>query len=116
MMILRTTRLVFAAAAPLALSSGADAADHGQFGRTSPEIKAWANSLENKLKEGCCSTADGWRPEAVEYDIKDDRYRVKIEGQWYEVPAMAVIEGRIGSGFPSSGTTRPGTTVSARPF
>jgi len=32
----------------LTLSHVAEAADHGQFGPTSPEIKAWANSLENK--------------------------------------------------------------------
>ena len=66
----------------LAFSDVAEAADHGQFGPTSPEIKAWANSLENKLSEGCCSTADGWKPEEVEYDMngqqisREDRGRV----------------------------------------
>ena len=70
----------------------AEAADHGQFGPTSPEIKAWANSLDNKLSEGCCSTADGWKPEEVEYDMTGNKYRVKIEGEWYDVPRDALIE------------------------
>jgi len=79
-------RLVSISVLLLAFSDLAEAADHGQFGPTSPDMKAWANSLENKLKEGCCSTADGWKPEEVEYDMKDNKYRVKIEGEWYDVP------------------------------
>jgi hypothetical protein len=84
----------------LTASPVAEAADHGQFGPTSPEIKAWANSLENKLKEGCCSTADGWKPQEVEYDMKGNKYRVKIDGEWYDVPPAAVIEVPNRFGFP----------------
>ena len=65
----------------LMLSCLAQAADHGQLGPTSPEIKAWANSLDNTLGEICCSTADGWKPEEVEYEIKENKYRVKIDGE-----------------------------------
>jgi hypothetical protein len=78
----------------------AEAADHGQFGPTPPDVKAWANSLTNKLREGCCSTADGWKPQEVEYDIKGKHYRVKIEGEWYDVPPEAVIQGPNRFGFP----------------
>ena len=84
----------------LMLSPAANAADHGQFGPMSPEMKAWANSLQNKQKEGCCSTADGWKPEEVEYDIKDNKYRVKIEGAWYDVPPSAIIQRPNKFGFP----------------
>jgi hypothetical protein len=84
----------------LMISHSAEAADHGQLGRTSPEIKAWANSLDNTLGEGCCSTADGWKPEEVEYDIKDNKYRVKIDGEWYDVPSYAVIQLPNKFGFP----------------
>ena len=76
----------------LTLSHSAQAADHGQLGPTSPEIKAWANSLDNTLGEVCCSTADGWKPEEVEYEMKDNKYRVKIDGEWYDVPPYAVIK------------------------
>jgi hypothetical protein len=75
-----------------ALCHPARAADHGQLGPTSPDVKAWASTLENKLKEGCCSTADGWKPEEVEYDMKGNKYRVKIDGEWYEVPPEAVVD------------------------
>jgi hypothetical protein len=84
----------------LTLSQVAEAADHGQFGPTSPEIKAWANSLENKLSEGCCSTADGWKPEEVEYDMTGNKYRVKIEGEWYDVPRDALVDVPNRFGFP----------------
>jgi len=93
-------RLVGISALFLALSDPAEAADHGQLGPTSPDVKAWAGTLENKLKEGCCSTADGWKPEEVEYDMKGNKYRVKIDGEWYEVPSDAVVDVPNRFGFP----------------
>ena len=84
----------------LTLSSCAEAADRGQLGPTSPELKAWANSLDNTLGEACCATADGWKPEEVEYDMKDNNYRVKIEGEWHVVPPYAVIKRPNKFGFP----------------
>ena len=92
-------RFIAASALSFALSHPAGAADHGQLGPTSPDVKAWAGTLENKLKEGCCSTADGWKPEEVEYDMKGNRYRVKIDGEWYEVPPDAVVDGPNRFGF-----------------
>jgi hypothetical protein len=83
----------------LALLHPLSAADHGQLGPTSPDVKAWANTLENKLREGCCSTADGWKPEEVEYDMKGNKYRVKIDGEWYEVPSDAVVDAPTRFGF-----------------
>jgi hypothetical protein len=85
------SRLIAALALSFVLSPPAGAADHGQLGPTSPEVKAWAATLENKLREGCCSTADGWKPQEVEYDMKGNKYRVKIDGEWYEVPSEAVV-------------------------
>ena len=90
--ISRLTALIAASALSFALCPAASAADHGQLGPTSPEVKAWAGTLKNKLKEGCCSTADGWKPEEVEYDMKGNKYRVKIDGDWYEVPSDAVVD------------------------
>jgi hypothetical protein len=88
---LAVARLIGIFAVAVALSHPVVAADHGQLGPTSSEVKAWAGTLENKLKEGCCSTADGWKPEEVEYDMKGDKYRVKIDGEWYDVPSDAVV-------------------------
>ena len=42
----------------------------------------------------CCSDADGDKPEAV-WDNTDDPkfpYKVKLEGQWVNVPEWAVIK------------------------
>jgi hypothetical protein len=90
--ISRLTAFIGVSALSFALCPAAWAADHGQLGPTSPEVKAWAGTLKNKLKEGCCSTADGWKPEEVEYDMKGNKYRVKIDGDWYEVPSDAVVD------------------------
>jgi hypothetical protein len=79
------SRFIAASALSFALSHPAGAADHGQLGPTSPDVKAWAGTLENKLKEG-------WKPEEVEYDMKGNKYRVKIDGEWYEVPPDAVVD------------------------
>jgi hypothetical protein len=98
--IANAIRFVCISVPRLTFTEYAHAADHGQFGPMPPEVKAWANSLENKLKEGCCSTADGWRPQEVEYDMKGNKYRVKIEGDWYEVPAAALIDVPNRFGFP----------------
>jgi hypothetical protein len=64
-----------------------------------PDISRWAGTLENKLKGGCCASADGWKPEAVEYDIAADHYRVRIEGEWHDGPADAVLNGPNTFGF-----------------
>jgi len=90
--ISRLIAFIAVSALSFALAPAGWAADHGQLGPTSPEVKAWAGTLENKLKEGCCSTADGWKPEEVEYDMKGNKYRVKIDGEWYEVPSDAVVD------------------------
>ena len=52
------------------------------------------------MSEGCCSTADGWKPEEVEYDMTGNKYRVKIEGEWYDVPRDALVEVPNRFGFP----------------
>ena len=84
------------------LLTGAEAMaeDRGQLGTISPEVGAWASTLQNKLNQGCCSSADGWKPEETEYDIVAGRYRVRIEGNWYVVPDEAVLQGPNKFGFP----------------
>lgn len=74
------------------------ASDHAQLGPISPDIKHWPGPLENKLKVGCAS-ADGWKPEAVEYDIAADHDRVRIDGEWHDVPADAVLDAPNKFGF-----------------
>ena len=58
-----------------------------------PGASGWFIGLMNKKGGFCCSDADGNKPEAV-WDNTDNPnypYKVKLEGQWIEVPVDAVI-------------------------
>lgn len=75
----------------LALTSRAhdlDKTDHN-----SPEISAWVTSLKNGPGVACCATADGWKPQEVQWDQSTKGYRVVIEGHWTDVPPETVITG-----------------------
>jgi hypothetical protein len=87
----------------------------GELGNPiAPDISQWAGTLENKLKGGCCASADGWKPEAVEYDIAADHYRVRIEGEWHDGPADACSTGLTRSDLHWSGTIGPTSTAKGR--
>lgn len=51
----------------------------------------WFESLQSS-KGPCCSDADGTALSDVDWEAKDGHYRVRIEGQWWEVPDEAVIK------------------------
>jgi hypothetical protein len=54
-------------------------------------LKGWFESLHSS-KGPCCSDADGTALPDVDWETKDGRYRVRIEGQWWNVPDEAVIK------------------------
>jgi hypothetical protein len=66
---------------------------------TQPGIKSWIKSLKNKQHVPCCDTADGYPPEAV-VDMGGNRYRVKIKGEWYDVPDHALLTEPNRLGYP----------------
>ncbi len=82
----------------LALCAVSQARDYGQYNNVAPEIKNWIENLRDAYGVSCCATADGFRPQDVEWDMEGDHYRVKVENSWIEVPDSAVIKGpnRIG--------------------
>lgn len=53
-------------------------------------LKQWFDSLRSG-KGPCCSDADGSAVSDVDWESKDGRYRVRLEGQWWDVPDDAVI-------------------------
>ena len=53
-------------------------------------LKQWFDSLKSG-KGPCCSDADGSAVSDVDWESKGGRYRVRIEGEWHEVPEDAVI-------------------------
>jgi hypothetical protein len=79
-------------------SSAIEARDNGQYTQVSPEVGKWVESLTDSRGVGCCATADGFRPEEVEWDTSDNSYRVRIDGRWFTVPENALIKepNRIG--------------------
>jgi hypothetical protein len=53
-------------------------------------LKQWFDSLKSG-KGPCCSDADGSAVSDVDWESKDGHYRVRIEGEWFDVPEDAVI-------------------------
>jgi hypothetical protein len=64
--------------------------DRGQFGNGNPEMKAWFESLKSG-KGPCCSDADGTAISDADWQSGNGHYRVRIEGEWVDVPDEAVI-------------------------
>ncbi len=53
-------------------------------------LKQWFDSLRSG-KGPCCSDADGTAVSDVDWESKDGHYRVRIDGEWIDVPDDAVI-------------------------
>jgi hypothetical protein len=53
-------------------------------------LKQWFDSLRSG-KGPCCSDADGSAVSDVDWESKGGHYRVRIDGDWYDVPEDAVI-------------------------
>jgi len=66
------------------------ARDRGQFGNVDPELKAWFEGLRSG-RGPCCSDADGTAISDADWESKNGHYRVRIEGEWVDVPEEAVI-------------------------
>ena len=66
------------------------ARDNGRFAGADPEIKAWFDHLASG-RGPCCSDADGYALSDPDWESKDGHYRVRIDGQWIDVPDDAVI-------------------------
>jgi len=77
--------LLIALAAPPSL-----ARDRGQYANSSPEMKAWFDGLRSG-KGPCCSDADGSAVSDVDWESRNGHYRVRLEGEWLDVPDDAVI-------------------------
>ena len=83
---LRTAVALIASAAVFAGS--ATARDDGRYANS--PLKPWFDSLRS-AKGPCCSDADGSVVSDVDWESKDGHYRVRLEGQWIDVPDDAVI-------------------------
>jgi hypothetical protein len=64
------------------------ARDDGRYAGS--PLKPWFDSLKSG-KGSCCSDADGSAVSDVDWESKDGHYRVRLDGQWVDVPEDAVI-------------------------
>ena len=64
------------------------ARDDGRFANS--PLKGWFDRLASK-NGLCCAFADGVSVQDVDWDTQDGHYRVRIQGEWIEVPDAAVI-------------------------
>jgi hypothetical protein len=81
-------RLVLASITAL-LIGNVWARDLGDRYADSP-LKAWFDQLASG-KGRCCSIADGEAVADADWDSKDGHYRVRLSGEWIDVPDDAVI-------------------------
>ena len=68
--------------------AGAWHIDDGRYAQS--PLKSWFDSLRSG-KGLCCSDADGSAVADVDWESKDGHYRVRLEGQWIDVPDDAVV-------------------------
>jgi len=83
-------KLALFTVALLCISFAAIARDRGQYANVDPEIKAWFDKLASK-RGPCCSDADGTAVSDVDWESTNGHYRVRLDGQWIDVPDEAVI-------------------------
>jgi hypothetical protein len=54
-------------------------------------LQPWFESLRNNAGMSCCARADGYPVDDGEWDMKDNHYRVFLNGEWTVVPDDNVI-------------------------
>ncbi len=69
-------------------TGSAAARDDGRYAQS--PLKSWFDSLRS-AKGLCCSDADGSVVADVDWESKDGHYRVRLDGQWIDVPDDAVV-------------------------
>jgi hypothetical protein len=76
-------------AAGLAASiPAASARDDGRYANS--PLKSWFDQLASG-KGLCCSFADGMQIDDVDWDTRDGHYRVRLLGEWIDVPESALV-------------------------
>ena len=87
----------------------------GRYAAQNPELHKWFESLRSG-KGPCCSDADGTAVSDVDWETANGHYRVRLDGEWIEVPDEAVITEPIESAAPWSGQFTGYLGVSIRCF
>ncbi len=56
-----------------------------------PDLTPWFESLRSKGGVACCDGKDGTSLDDPDWSVDGGRYRVRIGGQWHDVPDEALI-------------------------
>ena len=86
----RSVAALAAGVLAVAVSMPLWAHDDGRYAKMDPGMHAWFDRLASG-KGLCCSFADGFSIADVDWDTKDGRFRVRVDGQWIDVPDTAVV-------------------------
>jgi hypothetical protein len=62
----------------------------GRYAAQNPELHKWFDGLKSG-KGPCCSDADGTAVPDVDWQSVNGHYRVRLDGEWIDVPDDAVI-------------------------
>lgn len=82
----------------LALGASAPARDlDGRWAQSDPRIRDWIRDLKNQRGAPRCDTADGHEVEG--WTMAGDGYRIKVDGQWIDVPPHALVDGANKLGY-----------------
>jgi hypothetical protein len=71
--------------------SKAPAGDPEGRWKSSP-LKPWFNSLASPGGGPCCSQSDGHVVDDPDWESREGHYRVKIDGEWIDVPDDRVLK------------------------
>ena len=82
------SNVVIAAVISACSAGGTSARDDGRY-EGSP-LKSWFDHLKSQ-RGLCCSNADGVAVSDPDWESKDGHFRVKLGGEWIDVPDDAVI-------------------------
>src|SRR5215213_9489992 len=52
--------------------------DDGRYQHVAPDIRTWVEKLTNRYGKSCCSTADGYEPEGVEWNASANAYMIRL--------------------------------------
>ena len=87
----RKTRLRLGIAVLLSITAAQVAHARDLDGRYAKSpLKEWFDTLKSG-KGPCCSDADGSAVSDADWESRNGRYRVRVEGDWVDVPDDAVI-------------------------
>ena len=87
-MALRPGMAVSVLCMAMLVANQASARDNGQFA-ASP-LRQWFDKLASG-KGLCCSFADGVSVKDVDWDAQEGHYRVRLHGEWVDVPDAALV-------------------------